>query len=316
MVYKWEEFLLSTNHPKYSGFDLSEAAKVSLLAPVSSQPLATRAAVDKSKKSPLLYFNESIAFSRLDPIGDDFFRYQSGWEAQITQSLCAVATTAAMLNSLRDVGKDFVLPLDPVYVPFPWATQSNILDADDGLHGACVASALGGRSNAGAVRHIGLGTGTLPGFANCFLEPNGYHATGYHAGSGTQQTGKTELKQVVVDALRDPSSRVLLNYDRGGIGQGPMGHGHWSPLGAYHEETDSFLVMDVAKYKHPMVWVPWDDLWGGAATIDTCSTMVAPADGAPSIDWTKRSFAEIAKAIQSICLPGNRGFVVVSKTTT
>lgn len=307
---RWEAFLL-TAHPRNVDFDASAAAKVSLFAPdPSSKSLS-------SSSSPLLYFNESRAFSLLNAQQeDDFFRYQSGWEAQITQSLCAVATTAALLNSLRDSQpsqpSQFTLPVDPVYVPFPWATQSNILDVDDKHHGACVEAALGGRSNARAVRHIGLGVGTLPGFANCFLHPNGYHAEGYHAGEGTAKKSSNEsfLKQRVIAALSDHRSRVVLNYDRGGIGQGPMGHGHWSPLGAYNEETDSFLVMDVAKYKHPMVWVSWEHLWGGAATKDSCSTMTAPSTGDAPLDWSG-SFKEIVAATHKICHSGNRGFVVV-----
>eukprot|EP00537_Pseudo-nitzschia_pungens_P015218 CAMPEP_0172409546 /NCGR_PEP_ID=MMETSP1061-20121228/76422_1 /TAXON_ID=37318 /ORGANISM="Pseudo-nitzschia pungens, Strain cf. pungens" /LENGTH=422 /DNA_ID=CAMNT_0013145701 /DNA_START=427 /DNA_END=1693 /DNA_ORIENTATION=- len=313
----------------------------------STSASSTSASTSTSSASPLLYFNESRAFSLLnnnpesDQSFDDFYRYQSGWEAQITQSLCAVATTAAMLNSLRDATAEpftFVLPRDPIYVPFPWATQSNLLDASDENHGRCVDIALG--SNANAVRKIGLGLGTLPGFANCFLTPNGYIAEGYHAYHEDHEDHEDHadhaamkfltpngyiaegyhayhedhedhedhadhedhedhasddneefLKHTVIAALRDPHSRVLLNYDRGGIGQGPMGHGHWSPLGAYNQEHDSFLVMDVAKYKHPMVWVSWERLWGGVSTLDNCSTMIAPAPApggdkvAPPIDW-------------------------------
>jgi len=315
---RWESFLL-TEHPWTVDLQASAAAKASLVA--SDQSLKPSSETTKSNSlSSLLYFNESRAFSLLNAEQeDDFFRYQSGWEAQITQSLCAVATTAALLNSLRDSqsssssssSSQFTLPEDPVYVPFPWATQSNILDVDDKHHGSCVEVALGGRSNAQAVRHIGLGVGTLPGFANCFLHPNGYHAEGYHAGEGAEESSyESFLKQRVIAALEDHHSRVLLNYDRGGIGQGPMGHGHWSPLGAYNEETDSFLVMDVAKYKHPMVWVSWEHLWGGVATKDTCSTMTAPPTGVAPPDFSK-SFKEIAAATQNICHGGNRGFVVV-----
>ena len=151
--------------------------------------------------------------------------------------------------------------MDPVYVPFPWATQNDLLGSaatDD-----CVLEALGGTIfNALAVYHMGLGLTMVPRLANCFLQSNGYVAQG-HPALGSD---KAQMKAMVLEALADPSQRVIYNYDRGGIGQGPLGHGHWSPLGGYHAKSDSFLVMDVAKYKHPMVWVSWDDLWGGAAT--------------------------------------------------
>ncbi len=38
--------------------------------------------------------------------------------------------------------------------------------------------------------------------------------------------------------------------------------GHISPLGAYDEETDSVLILDVAGYKNPWYWVPIEHLYG------------------------------------------------------
>lgn len=239
----------------------------------------------------------------LDPMKSDFFHYQQGWEAQITQALCAIATTAAMLNSLRDVGPQFELPMDPVYKPFPWATQKHLLEAAQ--TNPCVLEALGGTlANAAAVFHMGLGLHMVPKLANCVLGPNHYEAIAYPADGTT--LAKESIKSIVLDALEDPNKRVIYNYDRGGIGQGPLGHGHWSPLGG--TSNDSFLVMDVAKYKHPMVWVAWDDLWSGAATLDYCGTTLALVDG---LDWSFGARAGIMKYLQSRCIPGYRGFVVV-----
>ena len=169
-----------------------------------------------------------------------------------------------MLNSLRDVGPGFELPMDPVYEPFLWATQHNLLAS--AATNDCVREALGGNlANAEAVYHMGLGLAMVPRLANCFLTKNGYTATGHPAipsNATENDDASSKMKDRVVAALKDLFSRVLYNYDRGGMGQGPLGHGHWSPLGGYHEATNSFLVMDVAKYKHPMVWASWDDLYG------------------------------------------------------
>lgn len=290
----------------------SSAAATSLFVPKEeTEPTTTTTTTTKvDRGEQFLYFNESRAFSLLNA-NDDFFHYQNGWEAQMTQTYCAVATTAAALNSLRDVSTTtFELPMDPIYDPFPWATQSTVIDAKNN---ECVRHALGGEDNADAVKHIGLGLVMIPKLANCYLEPNGYVAEAYHADDRFQES---YLKQIVVDALMDPQSRVLLNYDRGGIGQGPLGHGHWSPLGGYNAEKDMFLIMDVAKYKHPMVWVKWKNLFGGVTTKDTCSEMLPMTT---PIDWntnfkTKGYFSLIQPKIDSICIPGNRGFVVVKPT--
>jgi len=345
--HEWEDFLAGSHRHshshshqqqqqyKYAEADLGAATgnllgstiKTRQKAVAVAQSAETTKLVSKSVlvvaegggSSELLYFNQTTAFAMLNPMEADFFHYQNGWEAQITQALCAVATTAALINSLRYVGPEFELPMDPVYKPFPWATQKNLLAsaADD----TCVVEALGGTlANADAVYHIGLGLTMVPRLMNCFLNKNGYEAIGHPAVEDDEtETANTAsaseaMKALVLEALRDPKKRVVYNYDRGGIGQGPLGHGHWSPLGGYHEPTDSFLVMDVAKYKHPMVWVSWTDLWSGATTIDFCGTTLSLDLYHHPIDWSK-GFAGISDRTKayllSRCIPGHRGFVVV-----
>jgi hypothetical protein len=80
---------------------------------------------------PLIYLNNSRAYSLLMN-GDfwydfsaDFFLLQSGLDVQINQAYCAVASVAAILNSLRELVS---LPVDPTYEPYSYATQSNILN--------------------------------------------------------------------------------------------------------------------------------------------------------------------------------------------
>ena len=44
--------------------------------------------------------------------------------------------------------------------------------------------------------------------------------------------------------------------------------GHISPLGAYDEKSDRFLILDVARYKYPPVWVKTEDLFEAMNTPD------------------------------------------------
>jgi hypothetical protein len=62
---------------------------------------------------------------------------------------------------------------------------------------------------------------------------------------------------------------VIVNYDRAVLGQN--GSGHVSPIGAYDEETDSVLVLDVARYKYPPVWVPFSTMFDAMQSVDTGS---------------------------------------------
>jgi hypothetical protein len=49
---------------------------------------------------------------------------------------------------------------------------------------------------------------------------------------------------------------LCLNYNRGTLGQ--TGTGHFSPLAAYDAQTDSALILDVARFKYPPHWVSID----------------------------------------------------------
>ena len=45
--------------------------------------------------------------------------------------------------------------------------------------------------------------------------------------------------------------------------------GHISPLAAYDIESDRFLILDVARYKYPPVWVTTADLFAAMKTTDS-----------------------------------------------
>ena len=96
------------------------------------------------------------------------------------------------------------------------------------------------------------------------------------SGSGTpadDARAEAELplfRAAVERAARARSGRVLVAaYSREALGQtGALGRwaegvhsGHYSPLGGYHAETDSVLIMDVARFKYPPHWVSLRSLW-------------------------------------------------------
>ncbi|NET62002.1 MAG: glutathione gamma-glutamylcysteinyltransferase [Symploca sp. SIO2E6] len=87
----------------------------------------------------------------------------------------------------------------------------------------------------------------------------------YHGGDVTL----TEFRNLVVKNLQEPNNFVLVNYLRKTIRQ-EIG-GHISPVAAYNQETDRFLILDVSRYKYPPVWVKAEELWQAIATIDSTS---------------------------------------------
>ena len=59
---------------------------------------------------------------------------------------------------------------------------------------------------------------------------------------------------------------MIVNYLRKAIGQ--ERGGHISPLAAYDAKSDRFLILDVARYKYPPVWVTASDLFAAMNTTD------------------------------------------------
>lgn len=212
----------------------------------------------------LFYLNQTKAFNSLQTNGQssalDFFNYvQGGWDAQINQMFCGIASSAALLNSLRGM---IELPIDPTYSPFHWATQNDIVRND------CFKQLWAGVDKEQVI--VGpLRLDMASELLGCLLSGQGYDVEGYHM--DPDQISEDEARDMIRDAVLNEKARVIINYDRGGIGQGPLGHGHFSPIGGYNHDLDAFLIMDVAKYKYPPVWVPSSNLFSGISTIDHCS---------------------------------------------
>ncbi|EOD04069.1 hypothetical protein EMIHUDRAFT_221497 [Emiliania huxleyi CCMP1516] len=59
---------------------------------------------------------------------------------------------------------------------------------------------------------------------------------------------------------------AVTSFCRARLGQ--TGGGHFSPIGGYHAESDSALVLDVARFKYPPFWVPVEQLWEATLAVD------------------------------------------------
>jgi hypothetical protein len=78
-----------------------------------------------------------------------------------------------------------------------------------------------------------------------------------------QSKDLTPLKE----SLKRAHDYAIINYSRKSLGQ--PGGGHLSPVGAYDENSDSFLILDVNPSGGPWVWVESKDLIDAMNTFDT-----------------------------------------------
>lgn len=177
-----------------------------------------------------------LAGSRL--IGD-YLRLSPHYETQLLPKFCGPATLAICLNAL-----DLPAPAaaDPVRPRF---TQANVFTPRT--------EALRSRLK---VEHEGMG---LAVFAEFAAAHGGRPETHF-----ASDTSLDAFRSLAGEVLADPRRYMAVNYFRPALGQ--EGKGHTSPLAAYDEASDRFLVLDVSRVRYPPIWVRAGDLFGAMNT--------------------------------------------------
>jgi len=171
-----------------------------------------------------------------------YFPLSSNFLTQTTQAFCGVASIVMVLNALG-----VPAPSVPEYEPYHTYTQDNVLNASTEAILPREMIAKQGMT----LDQIGGILGTVP------VKAEVHHAA---------DSSVDEFRKLASAALSQPGHFVIVNYLRKAIGQ-EIG-GHISPLAAYDSKSDRFLILDVARYKYPPVWVTAADLYGAMNTTD------------------------------------------------
>lgn len=268
---------------------------------------------NKVQDETLVYFNTTAAFALLVSgygwydSSRDFFAYQQGFDAQENQAYCSVASAAAVINSFR--GR-LDLPVDPLYKPYPYATQDSLFnectDEKVTVHNATFDGLL--------VAPGGLNLDQTKSLIECNLPSTGWDVEATHVDPA--QVTLDDMRKDLVMALMSPASRVVVNFHRTEATQ--EGGGHFSPLGGYSHDRDAFLLMDVAKYKYPFVWIPASVLYRSLMTVDACGSWKSPKAQMISLDSDElkqpKSARDLAKAMPKLgCKAAFRGYLIVKQ---
>ena len=159
----------------------------------------------------LLYLNSTFAFTLLaDEYGwydlsRDFFIMQQGWDVQENQAYCALATAAAILNSLRGM---VTLPLDPWYDPHYYATQNGLFNKCTNKNVILRNTTFDGIFAA----PFGLSLDQTEALLKCHLPSNGWSVDTRHVDPSIVSID--QMRKELVLSLMSPSSRVLVNFNR------------------------------------------------------------------------------------------------------
>jgi hypothetical protein len=177
---------------------------------------------------------------------EDFWNLSSQFVTQVNQAYCGVASMVMVLNSLG-----IPAPVAPQYEPYHVFTQENFFD-NPAVRQVIMPD---------VVARQGL---TLDELGQ-LLESYQVQATVHHAGD----TSIDDFRRLAIENLNQSGNFIIINYLRRELGQ--ESGGHISPVAAYDEATDRFLILDVARYKYPPVWVKSEDLWRSMNTLDSTS---------------------------------------------
>ncbi len=176
----------------------------------------------------------------------DFFPLTEHFVAQKSQSLCGTASAVMVLNSLP-----IPAPEVPEWAPYRSFTQDNFFNDK--------ARALG-------VARGGLTLEQL----HQLIETHPAEARVTYA----SDISLDAFRQTVATDVADPTGYVIVNFLRSALDEDPKGPieaslaGHYSPIAAYHEGTDRFLMLDVAAYKYPPAWIEAPELFAAMTAVD------------------------------------------------
>jgi glutathione gamma-glutamylcysteinyltransferase len=210
-------------------------------------------------------FREALADGHME----NYFFLAEQFRTQDEPTFCGLTTLAMVLNSLR---------IDPMQT---WKGAWRWISED--MLGCC--------TTPDQVREEGLSYDMFRSLAIC----QGARVDSNRAPAETQdatsiRTRDDEALASFIDSFREAVRRIskskereclVICYSRERLGQ--TGAGHFSPIGGFHEGSDSVLIMDVARFKYPPHWATVQD-------VVEAMTLVDPDTGRP------RGFLELRLA--------------------
>ena len=190
----------------------------------------------------------------------DFFPLVNQFESQQNLGCCGPATAVIVLNTLRIDNPTITKPRDQAL--FPEEYRSRLPPGLDPLFNRYTQGTFfDAQTQSVKTRDQFFGTPRAPGKKPSpgleLRELGGIlaaHGLAVEVRVVEEKTGDESVRKELIENLRTPGDYAVVNYFRPALGQ--KGGGHISPLGAYDQESDSFLVLDVNPNAQKWVWVP------------------------------------------------------------
>lgn len=177
--------------------------------------------------------------------GAPYWQLANYFETQSNQSYCSVASSVTALNAIG-----VPRPHNDQYPDYPFFTQASFFAKVDPASLDVAGVATTGLT----MEQLAAVLATYP-----VSVQRKYGA----------DMSLAEFRATLRHELAFSDRAVLVNFDRNELDE--RGSGHWSPLAAYHLKSDSVLLLDVARYKYPALWIPVAKLYSSTLGIDGAS---------------------------------------------
>ena len=174
-------------------------------------------------------------------INEHVLKLLEHFTTQKTMTYCGIASAVMVLNS-----SNLEAPIDLQHAPYHYFTQDDFFTEQ-------VQQIISPEE----VKKEGISLSTL----NQVIKGFGLKSEVFFA----DELSMDEFRSVLKTALSNQQF-IIVNFLRTELQQ--QGNGHHSPIAAYDEKTDRFLILDVARYKYPAYWVKAEDLWNAVNTKD------------------------------------------------
>ncbi len=204
--------------------------------------------VSNGFSADLIYLNSTTGTNLLlkSDLNKQFFSVMPYVTTEEIETFCGAASIASVLNSLPTKNR----PVPAQFSPYHYFTQDSLfIEATDKII---------------SKEKVATGGLTLDQLRQ-FLEVWSANPTIYYGSA----MSLSQFRNLITSSLSNPNQRIIVNFDRKALGQ--IGHGHFSPIGAYDSQSDSVLILDVAKYKYPPVWTKTSDLYAAIQGTDPTS---------------------------------------------
>ncbi len=205
---------------------------------------------------------------------NDFYQLVNFYQPQINPLYCSVATGVILLNATHDREKIPSQKENQVERPknagggisefHSYSQLSFLNDKTDKIKKREIVQlkAAAGEKNGKEFYDAGL---SFDDFANILEQTYAFKVEKNHVEKNDEKS-RQKFREDLQKYLADSKNFVVVNFDGKIVGNGTRGH--FSPLAAYDEESDSVLVLDVALHKTGWYWVDLKKLFEALNTKD------------------------------------------------